>query len=173
MKILTNDKIYIQLKDIAFLIHIFPHITLKCPKQVLTKCFSKILIFNDENKYDFMEFDDIESISFLNNLSFIVNYYDYEDLSFKEIIRNVENIGNELNNLADKYQDLDEKNQEEKYEKFSYLFEIKYYKMTSIREIYQIKTGELKVNLPILEEKKPIKEKGLKKHLNKLFNREK
>ena len=171
MKVLLNNKIYVQRKDIAFLIHIFPHISSKFPKQVLKRCFSKILICNDDNKYDFIEFDDIDSIKFFNNLSYIVNYYDYEGLSFEEIIRNVENIGNDINNLSDKYQELSEKVKKEKYSRFKYLIEIRFHKMNSIREVYKIKTGELNVNLPILEERK--EEKSLKKHLNKLFNREK
>ena len=173
MKILMNDRIFVQIKDIAFLIHVFPYISQDCPKQLLKKCFSKVLICNEENKYNFIEFNDIEEIEFLDSLNFIVNYYDYESLDFKEIIRNIENIGNELNNIVDKYQDLDKKTQEKQYDKFTYLFELKYYRMNSIREIYKIKAGELKVDLPVIEEKSILKEKGLKKYINKIFKNRK
>ena len=167
MKIMVNDKLYVQVKDISFIIHVFPFISSICPKKILTRCLNKVFICNDNNKYSFMEFSDIEEINFFKNLNFIVDYDTYKDLTFKEIIRNVENIGNSLNDVVDRYNELDEKKQEQNKKKFTYLFETKYYKMNSIREIYKIKSGELKIDLPI----ENIEEKGFKKYFNKIFKK--
>jgi hypothetical protein len=169
MKIMVNDKLYVQVKDISFIIHVFPFISSICPKKVLTKFFDKVLICNDNNKYTFMEFSDIEEINFFKNLNFIVDYDTYKDLTFKEIIRNVENIGNSLNDIVDRYNELDEVKQEENKKKFTYLFETKYYKMNSIREIYKIKSGELKIDLPI-EDNIEV-EKGIKKYFKIFFKK--
>ena len=158
MKIFINNKMYVQIKDISFVIHISSKLSEKCPNSILLKYFNRMK--NNDNKYEFIEFDNKEEINFFKKLDFIISYKDYKNLSFDKMNRYIENIGNELNILADKYHDLDEKEQNKRYDRYCTIFEKEYYKMESIRELYKIKIGELIIDFP--------KEKGIKKLIKKI-----
>ena len=157
MKIIRKNKIYVQLNDINFIMKIFSYISLECPKKLLEECFKKVFVVNEINKYDFIEFDDEEIINYFKKLSFIVDYDKYKGLNFKEMHKCMENIGNELENISDKYNEYSEVEKIFKYKKISVLLKMKYHKLNSIRDIYRFKNNELVFNLPIKEKKKIFK----------------
>ena len=159
MKLFINNKVYVQVKDISFIMHMLPNINIECPKSILLKFFNKIYICNDKNKYDFIEFEDIEEINYFKQLDFIISYEDYKNISYEKMNKYIQDIGNELYTLADKYHELSEEEQKKKYDRYNSVLEKKYYKIESIREMYKIKNGELIIDLP-------KKEKMLQKLLN-------
>lgn len=148
MKIFINKKVYVQVKDISFVMHMLSNINIECPKSILIKFFNKVYICNDKNKYDFIEFETKEEIDYFKKLDFIIDYKDYKKISYDKMNKYIEDIGNELYILSDKFHDLKKEEQNKKYDRYNALFEKKYYKMESIRELYRIKNGELLVDIP-------------------------
>ena len=146
MKVFINNKVYVQIKDILFISRMLSNIKMECPKSVLVRMFQ--IIRSNENKYNFIEFSNKEEIDFFKKLDFIISYKEYKNITHEKMTGYIENIGNDLYILAEKFQDLSEKEQENKYEKYQALCEEKYYKMESIREIYKISIGELSIDLP-------------------------
>lgn len=148
MKLLINKKMYVQVKDILFIIKLLPKIDIEYPKSFLIKVLDKTYIKDEKNKYEFIEFETQEEIDFFKKLDFIIDYKDYKKISYDKMNKYIQDIGNELNILSDKYHDLNEEEQNKKYDKYNTLFEKKYYKMESIRELYKIKTGKLQIDIP-------------------------
>ena len=157
MKIITKNKIYVQLNDINFMMKILPFISLKCPKKLLEECFKKVYFVDEVNKYNFIEFDDEEIIDFFKKISFIVDYDKYKKMNYKEITECIENIGDELHNISDIYNGYSEIQKMVNYKKITALCKMKYHKLNSIRDIYKFKNNEIIFDLPIKEKKKLFK----------------
>ncbi len=157
MKIIRKNKIYIQLSDINFMVKVLPYISFKCPKKLLEECFKKVNSIDKVNKYNFIEFDDKEIIEYFKKISFIVNYDEYKNMKYIEIQKCIENIGNELENISDKYNGFSELEKVLNYKKITVLCKMKYHKLNSIRDIYKFKNNEIIFDLPIKEKKKIFK----------------
>ena len=152
MKIIRKNRIYVQLNDINFMMKVLPYMSLECPKKLLEECFKKVNGVQI-NKYSFIEFNDEEIINYFKKISFIVDYDKYKKLNYVEMQKCIENIGNELENISDRYNSYSEIEKVLKYKKIKTLCEMKYHKLNSIRDIYKFKNNELVFDLPIKEKK--------------------
>ena len=74
MKIITENKVYVQYSDIVNLLSIITLANISCPLSVSKRCFAKSIIIDGENKYAFIEFTEPDAIkffkSFFNSCSF-------------------------------------------------------------------------------------------------------
>ena len=74
MKIITDDAVYVQRKDIIELIHL----PFNWSESLCEKVFNDL--FNND-QYTFIEFNDIDAICFFKDFEYIADYNKMNDLS--------------------------------------------------------------------------------------------
>lgn len=166
MKIIANNKIYVQYIDIANLMQMIEGTNIKVPSKVINLVFRDIFICDDSNKYDLMEFEDKEAIDFFKNLDYIINYDEVKDLSFDEYMNMVKETYDKEVSLNEKFQSMSEKEQEENMEKIIKEFSLLEYKMESYKHILWFIEGHIDMKLPE-GYSYPKRVKGFSKLLNK------
>lgn len=183
MKIIINNKIYVQKKDLELIIK---SNTTNIPENIINK-------YNENEKsndIDFIVFEDEKDINYLNGFWFIINYNDLIDFTDMELREYKSEDLTHLRKMrveCDKHKYLSEHkeytNEIEKWlDEFSYFclipsieeskkypidFRLLYNKISDINEIEYINAGLSKVNLP-KELFKPIHYS--KKQLQKIYH---
>lgn len=171
MKIITENKAYVQLNDLAYLMKSSEGKSI--PSSIINKVFKDMFICTDSNRYEFMEFDSPEEIKFFKDLEYSVDYMECINLSDVEIIEKGQEIADEMNKVAKKYNDLSDEDKE-KNQRLVVEHELLQFKMYSLRDIIWFRQGKLKMKLPKLPEMKAtrnIDAKGVRKILNKILKR--
>lgn len=83
MKVVLDKAIYVQKKDLDFLIYRMDEI----PDTIIRKIFLPgQTIIDSCVKYDFVKFDDPSHIEFLNSMKWILDYAEVKDLNDEEIV---------------------------------------------------------------------------------------
>ena len=171
MKIFTNNAVFVQKNDIAYLTRGY----LKVPVSIFTKSFGNDTFYIDNNsKYDFIEFNKPHEINFFKNIDWIVDYNEVKNLSKEETIVLGERIAEEINKIANKFNKMTPA-QKKKNMKLVSQCELLKYKMCSLKEIFWFKEGQIKINLPLdIETQTELRqEKGIKKLVKTMFNKKK
>jgi|GEM_PF-2253702 len=143
MKLFRNNKIYVQMNDVMFAMNHSNAI----PAVIVNQIFKDVVIVTNENRMDFVSFDDKVAIDYFRKLDFIVNYDDYKDLSIEELDAKAEIILKKIKDIVDKYNNLSSKkikeNQEliNEYEKLEYV-------INYLGEIRGIKLGTNHMDIP-------------------------
>ena len=164
MKIITDDKAYVQLNDLSVLMKFNEGKSI--PGSVIDEVFSEIFICTDETRYQFREFSKPEQIKFFKELDYSVNYLDYKDMSEEEIIKCGDAIAKEMNEVANKVNALvnaKKEAPEELYNKYEQLE----FKLLSLRDILWFKQGHIKMQLPKIK----TEDKAQKKNIFSIFKR--
>ena len=141
-----KEKVYVQLNDIMELIDT----DMSIPASIVDAVFgTKMLIVDDSNREDFVEFDKKEEVEFFKSIDWIVDYKKYRDLSKEELETLIEDIVSELGVIANKYNSLsieEKKANVELCEKYRLL----YYKLGEIKQILYMKSGDYNSKLPVV-----------------------
>ena len=141
-----QEKVYVQLNDIMELIDT----DMSIPASIVDAVFgTKMLIVDDSNREDFVEFDKKEEVEFFKSIDWIVDYKKYRDLSKEELETLIEDIVSELGVIANKYNSLsieEKKANVELCEKYRLL----YYKLGEIKQILYMKSGDYNPKLPVV-----------------------
>ena len=164
MKIITENKAYVQLNDLAVLMKFNEGKPM--PGSIIKDVFSEIFICTDETRYDFKEFNKPEQIEFFKGLEYSVDYFDYKDKSEEDIMKSGDAIANEMNGIAEKVNALVKSGEgapQELYDRYEQLE----FKLLSIRDILWFKQGHIKMNLPKIK----TEDKKEKKGIFKIFKR--
>lgn len=161
MKIFKDDKVYVQLNDIAYLNSYGDEI----PASIYLKVFGDgITIINNSNRYEFVEFDEPSEIEFFKEIDWMVDYNTVKDLSDEAIMALGEQIATEQSDIVLKYNNMsvDERRLNANLISKSELLEFKFY---SLRDILWFKQGHLDMTLPdgVAYPKGYKKPRGLKK----------
>lgn len=166
MKIITNNSIYVQKNDIAYL----NSSTLEIPASIFMKVFNKdVVIIDDSNRYEFVEFNAPEEIEFLKNIDWIIDYNEVKNLSLEEIISLGQNIADEKNSIARHFNSME---LEERKENMNMVSECENldFKIYSLRDFLWFKQGHLNFDLPKDISSPEKKEKGIKRLIKSIFN---
>lgn len=164
MKIITRDKAYVQLNDLAVLMKFNEGKSI--PSSIINDIFSEVFICTNENRYEFREFSKPEQIKFFKDLDYSVNYLDYKDMSEEDMMKCGDAIANEMNELANKVNALIKAKKgvpEEMYNKHEQLE----FKLLSLRDILWFKQGHIKMTLPKIK----AEDKPQKKSIFNIFKR--
>lgn len=150
MKILKNNKIYVQKIDIEFLKYTMGIL----PDNILTT-----INLDDYEKYDFLCFTNEEDIEFFKNLECLIDYNEFENKDTDEIKETGERLVGEFEFISKSlYQgtlDSDEyKKTMKRYKELNHM-------ITSLRDLMDYKLGLLKLNIT-------TKKSKLKRLLNKI-----
>lgn len=144
MKIKTNNGIYVQKNDIAYL----SISNLNIPASIFMTMFgSEITIIDDSNRYDFVKFSNPEEIEFLSKIDWIIDYNEIKDLSKKQLIEKAKSILEEQRIICKKYNSMsshDKKLNKELYTKCELLD----YEINSLADFLALKEGNSKIELP-------------------------
>ncbi len=69
MKIITDNAVYVQKNDIAYL----NQIDLAIPASVFMKFFGNGIVINDSNRYEFVKFEELEEIDFFKGIDRMID----------------------------------------------------------------------------------------------------
>ena len=148
MKIMTNEKVYLQLNDISQLMIYLMINKSHCPKVVFDRLFQERFVCNDDNKYDFICFEEEEAITFFKEATYIIDYNELKDYSKEELTNIATTVLEERNNVVaefNKLPDAKKKAEQLKNSKACLLFN---FKLNSIRDLVWYKQGFIYFKLP-------------------------
>ena len=144
MKIITNDSVYVQKNDIAYL----NSSVLPIPASIFMKVFGNgVTIINDSNRYDFVKFNKQSEIEYFKGLDWMISYNEVKDLSEHEIVKLAISIVKEQEQIANTFNSMTEeerKNNTNLVTKCD-LLEFKFY---SLRDVLWFKQGHISMKLP-------------------------
>lgn len=172
MKIITNDAVYVQKNDIGFL----NQTDLSIPASIYMKVFGYgITLIDDSNRFEFVKFQEESEITFFRDLDWIIDYDSVKDLDEEQIIELGQNITQQRNSIAKKYNAMTKKRRKANANMVDQCNKLDF-KMYSLRDFLWFKQGHIHFDLPDgidfpegckkIEEQ--VEEKGLKKLLSKL-----
>jgi len=170
MKIFANNAVYVQKNDLGF----FTQTDLPIPKSIFMKVFGRgITIINDNNRYEFVKFEDQSEIEYFKGLDWIIDYGSVKDLTEEEIISLGNKVAEEKNCIASKFNAMSISERENNTHLINEC-EVLDFKMYSLVDIVLFQKGELEMVLPdgveYPADYNKTEEKGLKKIL-KLFRK--
>ena len=168
MKIITNDRAYIQYADAFNLPSIISLMGITCPPSVTNKCFRKDFVVNGDNRYSFIEFHEKEAIEFFKKIDCIASY-ELIEKEEEELLELVKNLIKEGQDLINKYNKMDSRKQKKNFHKYQNLYHLKTYKAHSIKELILYKRGVNVYDLPI-QEKRTEEEKPKEKVKKNIVN---
>lgn len=160
MKIITDNAVYVQKNDIAYLINT----DLAIPASIFMKVVGiGIVSIDDNNKYEFFK-----------GVDWMIDYNEVKDLSEEETIALGQSIAEEKNNIAQRFNSM---KPEERKENMNMVFqcELLDFKMYSLRDVLWFKQGHIKMELPEGVDL-PVgfeQEKGIRKLIKTIFNKRK
>ena len=144
MKIITEDAVYVQKNDFAFL----NQSDLTIPASIYLQALDRgIITIGNDNRYDFFKFTEPHEIEFFKEIDWIIDYYDIKDLSIKDIFDLANKISDERRDIAFKYNSMTAAEKENNIHLFNRA-EFLNYQLYSLRDFVWFKQGKLKFKLP-------------------------
>ena len=144
MKIITDKAAYVQKNDLYYLD------STEVPK---TRSIY-LSVFNwgktrltKENQFDFYKYEEPEDIEYFKNIDWMVDYDEVKDCSCEELKRLVEAIKDEIENIADRFNNMKQK-EKKKNEGLSMRCRLLAYKAHTLNEFIKYKTGKINFELP-------------------------
>ncbi len=139
-----KDVVYVQLQDVVFIIN---QTEISIPASIAEKVFSRTLIIDDTNRFDFVKFEEEAEVKFFENLNFVVDYDKYKDLGRRELKKERKKLIKTTNKMI---QEWNKMTIQMRKENIYLLEEIERteYVVNCLQEIYGIKTGKNPMNLP-------------------------
>lgn len=171
MKIITNNSVFVQKNDIVYL----NQSDLAIPSSIFMKVFGNgIVIIDDSNRYDFIEFNAPEEIEFFKGIDWMIDYNQVKDLSEEETIALGQSIAEEKNIIAQKLNSMTPEEREENINMVSQ-YDLLDFKIYSLRDVLWFKQGHIKMELPEGVEFPAgfEQEKGIRKLIKTMFNKKK
>lgn len=156
MKIITEDRAYVQNNDIVNLSKTDERI----PESIVSSIFYDI---DDTNRYEFVCFENPLEIEFFSNLEWLIDYNEIKDLSESQICslwkKNIE----DHKKCSTKYEKMDDETKK-RYIDLVFLCKKLQFKAEGLEDVLYIKKGKLNINLPddierpiIVDDKKGIR----------------
>lgn len=144
MKIITDSAAYVQVEDL----HHIKVSGLRSPESVVNKIYScGAAIINDNNRYDFIEFNERHEIEFFRKSDWIVDYNDIKNLDEDQILFLGECISREKFNISQQFNNLCSHEQVRNQDMITKC-ELLDYKLYSLRNIIWFKNGDIDMKLP-------------------------
>lgn len=164
MKIITENKAYVQLNDLSYLMKFMEGNPI--PASIIEDVFNGIFICSNENRYDFREFNKPEQIEFFKKLDYSVDYMELKDKSEEEIMAYGDSIAKMANSIANTANELIKRGRSVPIELTSKYEQLEF-KLLSVRDFLWFKQGNLKMKLPKINDSKTETKKGLFKRIFK------
>lgn len=141
-----KEKVYVQMNDLAML----TRMDIPIPASIFEKVFSDVVIIDDTNRNDFVEFTEPDDIDFFNSLEWILDYKLLSSrLTEQELKEKQQEILNDMNDIAEKYNSIPD-NEKVNYQELVQKHELLGYKMYSISQMLGIRQGNIQIPFPIV-----------------------
>lgn len=152
MKIFNEEKgkkkVYVQLNDIIMLLNMDG---VKCPpKEVMDKHYSDIFIVTDENRYEFSEFSEEETIKYFEEQDWIINFKTYKNMNEKEILECAYQINDDMNELKIQFNERLQQLDYDKCDELEARIAQLEFKMNSLKVLFWNKQGHLPMPFPVV-----------------------
>ena len=167
MKIIRNDKVYVQKNDLALLNRSDESI----PAIVYYKMFEGgMMIVGDFNRDEFVEYNAAGAIDFFKNATWILDYDEVKDLTEEELDSLGEEIIDQRNSIATMYNGM---TQEERAKNQALPTQCKFleYKLMMLRDFELFKRGKKELTLPIGIEYPQRQKRGIKQKVKSLLDK--
>lgn len=129
-------------------------IDIKLPTSISKKIISdEKSIYNGNNAFDYIGFDEQYEIDFFNNLDFIVDYREYQNLTPGEIEQKAEQIITLINKISKKYNSMNNKQKKNNVNMLEMINHLQY-KFDSIAYAYSLNS---KIIQPFFESSSKVK----------------
>lgn len=102
----NKEAVYVQMQDIMYLSN---ETDMPIPATIFTKVFTGVTIVTDENRFDFVKFDDEHEVKFFKDIDFIIDFNQYKDFSDEQLEEEVQRLGAKANAIAEKWNGMKEK----------------------------------------------------------------
>ncbi len=148
MKLFHTEKgkevVYVQMQDIIFLLH---QTDMPMPASIFTKVFTDVIIVTDENRFDFVKFDEEPEVKFFRDLEFIIDFDQYKNLTIEQLGEESKRLAKRANNISDQWNSM---SKEEREKNSALLDEHKgiSYMMDFLLEIYYLNHGKRTMPFP-------------------------
>jgi hypothetical protein len=155
MIIFKSKCVYVQKNDLGFL----NSADIAIPASIYSKVFgSGYTIINDNNRYDFVKFDEDSEIDFFKGLDWMINYDKVKDLSEEEINKLLVSIAEENDSVVKKYNAMSPE-ERAKHPDMAQRCDQLEFKFYSLRDVLWFKQGHITMELPETGIKKSKKKK--------------
>ena len=145
MKIITENSVYVQRKDIGELLRS----DIPMPGLISVLGNSSFSAFIDEiNGEEFVRLVEDDERDFFIKQDWILDFDDVKNLSFDELIKLGQQTSNERNDISNKFNSLPEKEKNELYNETMLTCKLLDHKIRSIKDFIFIKCTVIKVDWP-------------------------
>jgi len=149
MKIINEDVVYVQKKDIAFL----THKNIEIPESLFNKIFCDGLVVGNTDGYKFYKFQDKEIVEFFKQLDWIIDYNDVKNINEEEFLQWEQKLIEEKNELENNHNECLFDDDIKIYDMILQHGKLQH-KIYSLRDILLFKQGHLEMDLPLIPDDK-------------------
>ena len=136
-----REVVYVQMQDLAYL----NEKDISIPASIYMKVFSNpITIINNQNRFDFVKFEEKEEVQFFKELEFIIDFDKYKNLTDEEIEAQGDKLATRALEIEEKWNEMTKKEQEKNSDEYQ---DIKYI-LAYFSEIHAIKHGKNTMPFP-------------------------
>lgn len=144
MKILCEDKVYVQKDDIYFLINS----DIPIPVSIYSKLFdNELVVFDKKIKNKFIEFNNNGEIEFFKDLKWLLDYNELKDLTIPELAKKAEEVVKKHNKLAKRYNAMSV-NKKMRNSDILRRIDLLDYKIEEYKTLILFKDNKIKLELP-------------------------
>lgn len=171
MKIILNNKVYVQRDDLTNLMYFLSTLSIPCPASIFDKLYGPIFVCDGSTRYEFLEFKGSESVEFFKNLDYVVDYDDLRKKSDNELIEYAKNVEEEVETIINDFNNKPEDIRRNEYERTEAVINSKKLKLYGIRDFMMFRKGDIIFDLPKgISEKSVGKKSSIKIFVKKLFD---
>ena len=149
MKLFHKEKekevVYVQMQDLVYLMN---ETDIAIPASIVMQVFGGgTVIVTNENRFDFVRFDDAEEVKYFRDLDFILDYGEYKDLSDDQLEERYQKFAVRINEIVEKWNKMSVAKRKKsvalyaEYQNLNYIIKF-------LHEIYNIKHGTSIISFP-------------------------
>lgn len=149
MKIIRDNKVYVQNSDLTHLANALAYSGMSCPEGVLNQVYGDFFICTPDNQNEFKELEGKEIVEFFSKLDYIVDYDKVKDLSKEELNNLGVQLCDERNSLVRQYNNMAFSDMtDDKVQKLYCRIKLLDYKIKSLSDFFWYKEKKTKVKFP-------------------------
>lgn len=148
MKILRNNKVYVQNKDLVKTMQGSIQYHVGIPNEVVNKVFSDSFDIAPDNVDEFVTFEEKDSEVFFKKLPFIVDYDRTISLSEREIIDQIRETMAVINGICSNYTRIMKNQTSHEYYRTMMTIDLLEHKFYDLRTILWEKQGKQSIKMP-------------------------
>ncbi len=139
-----KEVVNVQINDIAFLSNATD---IAIPASIFTKVFSGVVIVDDSNRFDFVQFEEPLEINFFKSMEWIIDYNKYMAFSDEELEKQFNEEVQAIDKIVDTYNAMS-KEEKSKNQHLILDYECRKYKVDFINQIGLVKEGKSEISIP-------------------------